>query len=46
MGENEQSGMLRNVVVVGLVAMVAIVLIFAITGLKTMVTNQREDTVR
>lgn len=45
MGENEQGGMLRNVVVVGLVAMVAIVLIFAITGLKTTVTNQREDSV-
>jgi len=46
MGENEQGGMLRTVVVVGLVAIIAAAVIFAITGLKTTVTNQREDTVR
>lgn len=34
MGENEQGGMLRTVVVVGLVALIAAVVIFAITGLK------------
>ena len=34
MGENEQGGMLRTVVVIGLVALIAAVMIFAITGLK------------
>ena len=34
MGENEQGGMLRNVVIVGLVALIAAVVIFGITGLK------------
>lgn len=34
MGENEQGGMLRTVIVVGLVALIAAVVIFAITGLK------------
>lgn len=34
MGENEQGGMLRTVVVVGLVALIATVVIFAITSLK------------
>ena len=34
MGENEQGGMLRTVVVIGLVALIAAVVIFAITGLK------------
>lgn len=34
MGENEQGGMLRVVTVIGLIAMIAAVVIFAITGLK------------
>lgn len=34
MGENEQGGMLRTVVVVGLVTLIAAVVIFAVTGLK------------
>jgi len=33
-GENEQGGMLRNVVVVGLVALIAAVVIYAVIGLK------------
>lgn len=41
MGENEQGGMLRTVVVIGLVAMIAAVVIFAVVGLKNnMVNNQ------
>lgn len=35
MGENEQGGMLRTVVVVGLVAIIAAVVIFAVVGLKS-----------
>ena len=34
MGENEQGGMLRVVVVVGLIAIIAMSVIFAVTGLK------------
>lgn len=34
MGENEQGGMLRNVVVIGLVAIIAAVVIFAVIGLN------------
>lgn len=34
MGENEQGGMLRNVVVIGLVAMIALVVTLAVVGLK------------
>jgi len=34
MGENEQGGMLRTVVVVGIVAMVAIIITFGVVGLK------------
>lgn len=34
MGENEQGGMLRTVVVIGIVAMVAVAVIFGITNLK------------
>lgn len=45
MGENEQGGMLRTVVVVGLVALIAAVVIFVVTGLKNTTSNTREDTV-
>lgn len=43
MGENEQGGMLRTVVVVGLVALIAAVVIFGITGLKASM-NKNSDT--
>lgn len=39
MGENEQGGMLRTVVVVGIVAIIAAVVIFAVTGLKNNMTK-------
>lgn len=45
MGENEQGGMLRTVVVVGIVALIAAVIIFAVTGLKNATSKTREDTV-
>lgn len=40
MGENEQGGMLRTVVVVGIVALIAAVIIFAVIGLKSQVVNK------
>lgn len=43
MGEKEQGGMLRNVVVVGLVAIIAIVMIFAVTGLKDSASDARNS---
>lgn len=46
MGENEQGGMLRVVVVIGIIAMVAAVVIFAITGLKSNATNHRVTAVQ
>ena len=45
MGENEQGGMLRVVVVIGLIAIIAAVVIFAVTGLKGTSTAQREAAV-
>lgn len=39
MGENEQGGMLRVVVVVGLVALIAAVVIFAVIKLKGTMTS-------
>lgn len=44
MGENEQGGMLRVVTVVGLIAIIATVVIFAITGLKSHAEKTRVDT--
>lgn len=44
MGENEQGGMLRTVVVVGLVALIAAVVIFAVTGLKSNASRQQIQT--
>ena len=45
MGENEQGGMLRVVVVVGLVALIAAVVIFAVIKLKgTMSTTTSSAT--
>lgn len=43
MGENEQGGMLRVVVVVGLIAIIAMSVIFAVTGLKGNM-NKNTDT--
>lgn len=41
MGENEQGGMLRTVVVIGIVAMVALIVTLGVVGLKNnMMTNQ------
>lgn len=45
MGENEQSGMLRVVVVVGLVALIAAVVIFGVTGLKASMTKNSDTAV-
>lgn len=45
MGENEQGGMLRVVVVVGLIAMIVAVVIFAVTGLKNTSSAQRNNVV-
>lgn len=43
MGENEQGGMLRTVVVVGLVALIAAVVIFGVVGLNASM-NKNSDT--
>ena len=45
MGENEQGGMLRTVVVVGLVAIIAATVIFAVTGLKNTLFAQQNNVV-
>ncbi len=42
MGENEQGGMLRVVTVLGLIAIIATVVIFAIIGLKGQASNNRD----
>lgn len=39
MGENEEGGMLRNVVVIGLVAMVALIITLGVVGLKGNMTK-------
>ena len=39
MGENEQGGMLRTVVVVGIIAMVAIIITLGVVGLKSNMTK-------
>ena len=43
MGENEQGGMLRVVVVVGLIAIIAAVVIFGVTGLKNSASDARNS---
>ena len=43
MGENEQGGMLRVVVVVGLVALIAAVVIFAVIKLKGTMTSTTDS---
>ena len=45
MGENEQGGMLRTVVVVGLVALIAAMVIFGVTGLKASMTKNTDKAV-
>ena len=42
MGENEQGGMLRTVVVVGLVAMVALIITLGVVGLKASMTKNTD----
>ena len=44
MGENEQGGMLRTVVVIGLIALIAIVIISGITLSKLNMNNHVDDT--
>lgn len=43
MGENEQGGMLRTVVVVGIIAMVAIIIILGVVGLKSIAKDRMND---
>ena len=45
MGENEQGGMLRTVVVVGIVAMVALVITLGVVGLKASMTKNTDRAV-
>lgn len=42
MGENEQGGMLRTVVVVGIIAMVALIITLGVVGLKNNVTKNTD----
>lgn len=45
MGENEQGGMLRVVVVLGLIAIIAMTVIYGVTQMKAPITNARNNTV-
>ena len=45
MGENEQGGMLRTVVVVGIVAMVALIITLGVVGLKNNMTKNTDRAV-
>jgi len=44
MGENEQSGMLRTVVVIGIIAMVALIMTLGVVGLKNNMTKNINET--
>lgn len=44
MGENEQGGMLRTVVVIGIIAMVALIVTLGVVGLKSNMNNHVNDT--
>lgn len=44
MGEHEQGGMLRNVVVLGLIALISSIAIFLVIGLKANMFNSVKDT--
>jgi len=43
MGENEQGGMLRTVVVIGIVAMVALIITLGVVGLKNNMTSNQTN---
>lgn len=45
MGEKEQSGMLRSVVVIGIIAMIATVIIVAVVGLKSTMSKNTDTAV-
>lgn len=45
MGENEQGGMLRTVVVIGIVAMVALIITLGVVGLKNNMTKNTDGAV-
>ena len=45
MGENEQGGMLRTVVVIGIVAMVALIITLGVVGLKNNMTKNTDSAV-
>ena len=45
MGENEQGGMLRTVVVVGIIAMVALIITLGVVGLKSNMTKNTNSAV-
>lgn len=42
MGENEQGGMLRNVVVIGIIAMIALIITLGVVGLKSNMTKNTD----
>lgn len=44
MGENEQGGMLRTVVVIGIIAMVALIVTLGVVGLKSNMNTHVNDT--
>ena len=45
MGENEQGGMLRTVVVIGIIAMVALIITLGVVGLKNNMSNNTNSVV-
>lgn len=45
MGENEQGGMLRNVVVIGIIAMVALIITLGVVGLKSNMSKNTDTAV-
>jgi len=45
MGENEQGGMLRTVVVIGIIAMVALIITLGVVGLKNNMTKNTDSAV-
>lgn len=45
MGENEQSGMLRTVVVIGLVALIALIITMGVVGMKASMTRSSNNAV-
>lgn len=45
MGENEQGGMLRTVVVIGIIAMVALIITLGVVGLKSNMSKNTDKAV-